>query len=130
MSQTKNFEIVIPAGEYYLGDPCYAVPSEDWSDLLESCEYFEQPEGAIKGFKVYASSTAYGDGSFDDDHGREYGVDAGLIGLVPVEYGTREGVEQSMHKLVITAPTTFGYSDGMIYVTGYAQISTIFESDY
>ena len=124
MAQSQNFEITVPAGTYWLGDPCYAVPESDWLPLLETCDYFNQPVGSLAGFSVYASGTAYGDGCYSDEHGREFGVDAGLIGLVPVAYGLRPGASQLMHKIVVTAPTTFGYSDGTIYLTGYASIQT------
>ena len=32
-----------------------------------------------------ALPSAYGDGCYEDDHGNCYGVDAGVIGLVPLE---------------------------------------------
>lgn len=24
-----------PAGEYYVGDPCYVIPNNDWIDFLD-----------------------------------------------------------------------------------------------
>jgi len=83
-SKTRGF--YVPAGEYALCDPCYAVADDDWMTLLESCDYFNEPVGTIKGFKVYAFDTMYGDGSYYGTDGFTYGVDAGLIGLTPVEY--------------------------------------------
>jgi hypothetical protein len=83
-------DVTAPAGEYFLGDPGYAVePHENWMHLLESCNYFEKPTGQLPdGTEVIAFSTAYGDGFFPDNHGNEYPVDAGLIGLVPVTPAT------------------------------------------
>jgi hypothetical protein len=42
--------------------------------------------GISGGFEVLAFPTQYGDGVYRDQRGGVYPVDAGLIGLVPVEY--------------------------------------------
>lgn len=74
----------IPAGTYYLGDPCYAVPDSEWGSLLDSTDCFGNPEGFLSdGTRVVAFGTYYGDGEYYDQFGRDYGVDAGLIGLIP-----------------------------------------------
>lgn len=81
--------LIVPAGTYFLGDPCYAVPDDYWNEVLNSSDHFSSPEADIevegKKFTVYAFSTAHGDGSYDGSDGFTYSVDAGLIGLVPVE---------------------------------------------
>lgn len=76
----------IPAGMYFLGDPCYVVPDHLWMGLLESCDYFQtNPVGTLPdGTKVVAFGTAYGDGEYPDQFGSSYSVDSGLIGLVPL----------------------------------------------
>lgn len=79
----------IPAGRYFLGDPCYAVPDDLWLPLLESCDYFNAPVGNVAGFRVVAFSTAYGDGEYLDNEGHRYPVDAGLIGVVPEAFATK-----------------------------------------
>lgn len=78
--------VYVPAGTYVIGDPCYTVPNDDWDKLLQSCDYFNRPVGISGGFEVLAFPTAYGDGVYRDQKRREFPVDAGLIGLVPVEY--------------------------------------------
>lgn len=84
-SNGVNHAVLVPAGDYFLGDPCYAVPDIHWSPLLESCDCFNQvPVGEVNGFKVLSFVTAYGDGTYKDQLGNEYPVDAGMIGLVPV----------------------------------------------
>lgn len=78
--------VAVPAGTYFLGDPGYAVPAADWMPLLESCGgHFGAgpPIGQVAGYQVVAFTTNYGDGEFWDQYGHFYGVDAGLIGLVP-----------------------------------------------
>jgi hypothetical protein len=85
----SKVEVEVPAGHYILGDPCYAVPDSDWDSLLQSCNYFENPIGYVKDgiqeFPVLAFSTRWGDGCYKGTDGNTYPVDAGLIGLVPVE---------------------------------------------
>lgn len=75
----------LPAGKYYIGDPCY-VFDESWDRLLESTNYL-QNKGPVDfdGYTLFAYSTAYGDGTYTDQHGNEYPVDAGLLGAIPIE---------------------------------------------
>jgi hypothetical protein len=85
----KKVEVIVPKGNYVIGDPCYAVPDKDWLPLLETCNYFESPIGYVKDglqkFAVLAFGTKWGDGCYLGSDGHEYPVDAGLLGLVPVE---------------------------------------------
>lgn len=84
MKITKtHYQVSVPAGRYFLGDPCYTVPNNLWGTLLQSCDFFDQPIGEVNGHKVLAFPTAQGDGLYEDQNGHEYPVDAGLIGLVP-----------------------------------------------
>jgi hypothetical protein len=80
----EGWTVIVPAGSYFLGDPCYAVPDAFWDALLNTCKFFEKPIGTANGFEVLGFGTAWGDGSYQDQDGNEYPVDAGLIGLVPV----------------------------------------------
>ncbi len=85
MTKMTTVSMVVPKGVYYLGDPCYMVPDELWMPLLEDSDYFDQPSGVVNGHTVYAFHTLYGDGEYKDQYGNSYPVDAGLIGLVPIE---------------------------------------------
>jgi len=81
------------AGKYYIGDPCYAVKDENWGKLIddtgcfgiEDSECFENGCFTYNGSQCFTKGTAYGDGCYTDNYGREYGVDAGLIGIMPIE---------------------------------------------
>lgn len=78
----------LPAGKYYIGDPCYVVGTkkhEDWLDILHRTNYFDGEVYELGGRKVWAHGTAHGDGCYDDNIGNSYGVDAGLIGAIPIE---------------------------------------------
>ena len=82
---------VLPAGRYFLGDPCYTAGKDDdswqkWVDVADlSSGGFSEPiaGGSYNGYPIIASSTAYGDGTYFGNDGEEYSVDAGLIGVVP-----------------------------------------------
>jgi hypothetical protein len=83
--RSLGWEVTVPAGEYFLGDPCYAVHDADWMPLLHSCGFFQdKPVGTVRGHQVLGFGTRWGDGTYHDQDGHEYSVDAGLIGLVPL----------------------------------------------
>lgn len=84
----SNKAVIVPAGTYMLGDPCYFVPRKDWMELLKSSDYFNSPVGVTNGNQVFAFNTAHGDGIYSDNLGNCYPVDAGLIGLTPFDYTT------------------------------------------
>lgn len=79
---------MMPAGTYYVGDLCY-VMHDEWDEV---CELTADPvnhsrcidgEFTLKDGRRFACySTMYGDGAYYDQEGREYGVDAGLIGCI------------------------------------------------
>lgn len=126
--QNVNPEVRVPAGEYYLGDPCYAVPDEHWMALLESCDYFNDPVGKVAGHEVLAFHTAHGDGTYQDDDGNKYPVDAGLIGLVPVgltDETTRGEMERAGCSRLVTfsRPVLCRQNNGLL-VFGPIEIET------
>lgn len=85
--------VTMPAGTYRLGDPCYSVPSKRWLEWLESANYltaYEKLLADLDGKPVLGFATKYGDGEYPGSDGFRYGVDAGLIGLVPVEVADRD----------------------------------------
>ena len=48
---TKDLRIdPIPAGVYYIGDPCYPFSTGDgWDEILEESDYFDKPMIMYKG---------------------------------------------------------------------------------
>ena len=91
----------VPAGKYWLGDPCYVIKDEMWIDWLESCDYENQKHLIGKtpdGYFAIGFNTAHGDGVYQDQFGNDYGVDAGLIGLVA--YGHNPFANNVLVKLV------------------------------
>jgi hypothetical protein len=84
------------AGKYYVGDPCYAIPDEEWGSLLKDTGFFGlETDNTItnwddglyeyRGYTCFVDGTAYGDGVYCGQNGEEFGVDAGLIGIIPMD---------------------------------------------
>lgn len=93
-------ELELPAGTYRIGDPCYSVPDDRWSEWLDAAGLDNAKDhllADLDGHLIVGLFTLYGDGEYIDQRIRRYGVDAGLIGMVPVDlpglrsdYGTDE----------------------------------------
>ena len=119
----------IPAGKYYLGDPCYMVPDDEWHDLLYTCQTFQEPVGTLRdGTKIYALPTAYGDGQYTGSDGFSYGVDAGLIGLVPVGIKLDDDSKQCLDlvNIVEFLTDTVMYDDNGVLTFGHIVIDTAY----
>lgn len=106
-----SVSVIVEAGTYVLGDPCYAVPNKHWDQLLRSCDFFlDNPIGTVvtdngDEYRVLGFGTKWGDGVYRDQRGAEYPVDAGLIGLVPVALVDIEEVKaQGLHLVVFDKP--------------------------
>jgi len=78
---------MMKAGTYYVGDLCY-VMHERWDEV---CDLIIVNRGCLDGefnlkdgtrFAIYG--TSYGDGTYTDQSGNEYSVDAGSIGCIMV----------------------------------------------
>jgi len=85
----------LPAGDYYIGDPCYVLaadgyPDDRWSKFCNLLyDHNKQREVTeFEGVPMYAAGTANGDGEFLGTDNFAYGVDAGLIGIVPLSLCT------------------------------------------
>jgi hypothetical protein len=74
--------ITFPAGEYYIGDPCYIVPDEMWEQW---CYKYKMKEGGIvtNQIKWAIHHTHCGDGEYKGSDGFVYHVDSGCLGMVP-----------------------------------------------
>ena len=54
----------LPAGEYYVGDPCYCFKGS-WSSVLAATEFFKNETVSFNDGFVAATNTAYGDGRYE-----------------------------------------------------------------
>lgn len=74
---------------FYVGDICYVLADKLYHGVWGEAHYhdgkYKDPE---TGFEFAVAGTAYGDGEYCDQDGNAYGVDAGVIGIVPLELVT------------------------------------------
>lgn len=78
----KSFKAEFKPGTYFVGDPCYALRDDLYNKWGNDNNY---DDGDYEYFAV--GSTAYGDGTYTDTYsGREFGVDAGILGVVNMEF--------------------------------------------
>lgn len=86
--------MTMPAGKYYIGDLCYVMDDNDWSECVDL--FFppneqgfpggKEGEFALKDGRRFASfGTAYGDGTYRSNLNTFHSVDSGSIGCIRVE---------------------------------------------
>ena len=104
MNNDVTDQHIMPAGKYYVGDPCYVISNENWIPFLENVGYFGTHTKADNGDIVvnwyeglfsynfrtcFAHNTAWGDGIYQlvEDHKiiNEIWVDAGVISIMPFD---------------------------------------------
>jgi hypothetical protein len=87
---------IFPAGVYYIGDPCYVIPDEDWDVVLEATNFFGAGRREASDFDdglyhwdgrtCFTAFTKHGDGCYGTRKGNVMvGVDSGTIGLIPIK---------------------------------------------
>jgi hypothetical protein len=131
--------VTLPAGTYIIGDPCYHVPEEQWDRVLEESGFFamggpgtgpnDQCHATFEAWNgrtgtVVAFSTAVGDGLYEDSQGREYGVDAGLIGIIPAGDVDSADFDGALAKLVTFSHPVECYEKNGVIVFGHVAIDT------
>lgn len=105
----------------WFGDPCYVVPEDQWSFFCDRMFAFEkrnehlgrhyvaQVTDEAYGLPFYCWSTAWGDGSYqlqlNGDKVASLGVDAGLLGAIPMSLIKRWGTESEAMRLGHVLPS-------------------------
>lgn len=111
----------LPAGTYFVGDPCYAVPDALWSEFLERGSFVGNEMLRIDNMYAAAVDTMHGDGEYRDAKGEyTFPVDAGLLGVVNVDAIQKEMLDDIVaHKMgaIVTFDTPFKVS-----VDGYGLV--------
>ena len=80
--------MTMPAGKYYVGDLCYVMHNEwdEFCDITIDGNKCLDGEFNLKDGRRFATfGTKWGDGLYKDQFGKEYSVDAGLIGCIRIE---------------------------------------------
>jgi hypothetical protein len=125
MPMRPVFRVIVPPGEYVLGDPCYSVPADQWDELLASSRGFALPIGDIEEHQVLAFFTMYGDGVYRGPEAAEISVDSGLIGLVPANLPRlRTDMARLTCRVVFDSPVTCENCEDGTLVFGPHRIAT------
>ena len=107
-------------GTYYCGDLCYVMHPQ-WKEVCNLM--FATGDNSVldgefnlaNGVRFALHSTAYGDGTYQDQEGRDYPVDAGLIGCIRVEdVYDPEWYLAGMQTVVFDKQFELVYNDGII----------------
>lgn len=134
--------VTLPAGKYFVGDPCYVFSDKDWDRMIDEVMYPPHNDGCttgsgydgiynFNGYSGWFNHTAHGDGGYFDSHGNEFGVDAGCIGATPIELTDPEKLADLDQLGLIkefTKPFSCEYVDGTFYI-GEHEIPTDFQHD-
>ena len=70
----------------YVGDLCYCLNYDVYQEAIELANYEGKFDSTASGMHVEGAfvSTQYGDGNYIGSDGKEYAVDAGIIGIVDI----------------------------------------------
>ena len=122
--------VTCPAGDYYVGDPCYAAShdTQTWSEYGEDSRWFQDSILAYNADRTkwcVGVGTTYGDGVYtSEDVDFAFGVDAGLLGVVPVA-SAEDNALGSMLRVTFAKPFEVFYdSETQEVVIGHIRIHT------
>jgi len=90
----KKNKTKLKKGFYYIGDIGY-IFDKTWNKILKETDFFKKENTKILGKNCFVNNTKFGDGVYEDEESREYGVDSGLIGCIPIELIDRDNVDNS-----------------------------------
>lgn len=120
----------LPAGRYFVGDPCYVIADDKWMDFLEGGTFAGNEMIEFEGGFAGCVSTEYGDGEYYAMGGFPPGpfpVDAGLLGAVSENLIAKKYTVEELADLGVMVdfkePFTV-YRDGSVCVIGHILIDT------
>lgn len=99
--------------KFFIGDICYALKDEIYDGVWGSNDYKDGlfdtgvTDSVGSPVKFFVCSTAYGDGSYHGTNGKSFPVDAGNIGVVPVELWGSDKDEESLNKLGLVVEDSY-----------------------
>jgi hypothetical protein len=122
---------MMKAGTYYIGDLCY-VMHDRWDEFCAlTCVENRVLDGEFNlrdGTRFATFTTKWGDGTYRDQAGRTYGVDAGLIGCINVKDIAPSELENLTDGHLVEFINDFSTSSaGGVITIGNVVIDTDFE---
>jgi hypothetical protein len=120
-----------PPGKYYIGDLCYVLDDPVYDTIFGGLGGYDsglyQEKGTDRFF--FVERTAYGDGLYYDSEGRDYGVDAGIIGICPASLMAKNDGGGQMHEF--TEPVLCKFKGGVFkFTSGFNEVSINTQGDY
>ena len=116
--------VTLPPGHYYLGDPCYIIARQEWTEFLDSWKE-EKLFGPLGGRPFAAFHTPRGDGRYAGSDSRKYIVDSGIIAAVPIEYRQfREEAQYLAYTVEFDQEFTCSRDDAGLIRFGHVTIRT------
>lgn len=118
---------VFPAGHYYIGDPCHlksmTEPDSRWLRFVDWCYELDKNHSARigkwgrPGRHIAVANTAYGDGTYLDNLGAKYKVDAGIIACL-------ESLDEPEANHCFTEPFEVDLETPSLFIFGDVTIDT------
>lgn len=119
----KEFWAEMPKGNYYVGDLCYVL-NDRWDEFCDKA--FDRAIDTPKcgrmvlddGTELAWFQTMWGDGTYKDNRGRKYPVDAGLIGCIKlndIDFDHERNDLTGGNVIRFDDKFDCGYDKGMIY---------------
>ena len=82
MNKLQYFNASLAPGKYFIGDICYALEDDTYSQIWG--DKFQYEDGCYEDFGFAVAGTMYGDGCYNGTDGVSYGVDAGVLGITNI----------------------------------------------
>jgi hypothetical protein len=111
-SYSRELHFTAPPGKYYVGDLCYALQDDVYENVFGGENY----SGGLyqKGSSFFLVDRTYaGDGEYVDSSGREYLVDAGIIGICSWDLVDQEDAFYGGQVMTFTHHTHCLFKDGI-----------------
>lgn len=126
---------MLPAGKYYVGDLCYVMTDAEWDEIcamtLKDGDVLDGEFTLSDGRRFAMYSTLFGDGEYNDRHGRCYPVDSGSIGCIEVSGLSSEDQANAEDNNIIEFDQPFdteATASGVIRI-GHISIPTASQND-
>lgn len=119
----NTLKFTAPPGKYYIGDLCYVLSEDVYDNVFGGLGGYDsglyQKKGSSDFFLL--DNTAYGDGVYYGTDGREFGVDAGIIGICPASLVVKGYGENTLYEF--KEPVTCRFKKGRFaFSSGYIRL--------
>jgi len=118
----EKYVVKSNAGKFYIGDICYKMKSDVYDHVWGDNDFqdgkFEDKESGAE-FAIHG--TCYGDGGYPSSSGKVYGVDSGVLGVVPKELWGDENEDGNLGSYIEASEITMEVDENytfFFYVDG------------